>query len=203
MTAVEARSRSWEGVLAELADELAAEDSILSPCVVRPSATERPLLGGLVAAGRAGSPDASAYAGVVEAAREGYLLHYGEPRLSAGMDPDLRLLAGDYMYAKGLLRLSALDDAAAVEELSDLISLAAQMHAEVERPATGPVWLACVTAISVGGSAEHREAKAALRRGGGADALLAASREAAAKAGLGQPFADAAETVLFASSGNG
>ncbi len=32
---------------------------------------------------------------VLEAVYEGYLLHYGEPRLFEGMDPDLRLLAGD------------------------------------------------------------------------------------------------------------
>ena len=52
------------------------------------------------------------YALVVEAVREGYLLHYGEPRLLAGHDADLALLAGDYLYALGLDRLAALGDAA-------------------------------------------------------------------------------------------
>ena len=44
---------------------------------------------------------------VLEAVREGYLLHYGEPRAFEGMDPDLRLLAGDALYALGLARLAA------------------------------------------------------------------------------------------------
>ena len=43
---------------------------------------------------------------VLEAVYEGYLLHYGEPRAFAGMDADLRLLAGDALYALGLSRLA-------------------------------------------------------------------------------------------------
>ena len=46
----------------------------------------------------------------------------------AGADRDLALLAGDYLYALGLERLAALGDLDAVRELSDLISLAAQVH---------------------------------------------------------------------------
>ena len=38
---------------------------------------------------------------VLEAVYEGYLMHYGEPRAFAGMDEDLRLLAGDALYALG------------------------------------------------------------------------------------------------------
>ena len=34
-------------------------------------------------------------------------MHYGTPRAFAGMDDDLRLLAGDALYALGLERLSA------------------------------------------------------------------------------------------------
>ena len=43
---------------------------------------------------------------VMEAVYEGYLLHYGSPRLFEGMDEDLRLLAGDALYALGLARLA-------------------------------------------------------------------------------------------------
>ena len=67
------------------------------------------------------------YALVVEAVREGYLLHYGEPRLLAGHDPDLALLAGDYLYALGLDRLAALGDTRAVAILADLISTCARL----------------------------------------------------------------------------
>ena len=43
---------------------------------------------------------------MVEAVREGYLLHYGGAAVVAGADPDLELLAGDYLYALGLERLA-------------------------------------------------------------------------------------------------
>ena len=46
-----------------------------------------------------------------------------------GADADLALLAGDYLYARGLERLAALGDLEAIRELSDLISLSAQLHA--------------------------------------------------------------------------
>jgi hypothetical protein len=67
---------------------------------------------------------------VLESVYEGYLMHYGEPRAFAGMDEDLRLLAGDALYALGLSRLAEAGDLEAVAELSDLISRSAQAHAE-------------------------------------------------------------------------
>ena len=67
---------------------------------------------------------------VLEAVYEGYLLHYGEPRAFRGMDADLRLLAGDALYALGLSRLAERGDLEAVAELADLISATAQAQAE-------------------------------------------------------------------------
>ena len=67
---------------------------------------------------------------VLEAVREGYEMHYGELRAFAGMDQDLRLLAGDALYALGLERLAATGDLEAVAELADLISACAQAQAE-------------------------------------------------------------------------
>ena len=67
---------------------------------------------------------------VLEAVYEGYLMHYGEPRAFTGMDEDLRLLAGDALYALGLSRLAETGDLEAVAALSDLISRSAQAHAE-------------------------------------------------------------------------
>lgn len=106
--------------LQALADQLRSEDTPISPHVVDPA--EPPQLGELAGGGE--------YALVVEAVREGYLLHYGEPRLLAGHDPDLALLAGDYLYALGLDRLAALGDDRAVAVLADLISDCARLHAE-------------------------------------------------------------------------
>ena len=70
------------------------------------------------------------YALLVEAIREGYLVHYGEGRVLRRADPDLALLAGDRLYALGLDRLAELGDLDAVAELADVIALCAQAHAE-------------------------------------------------------------------------
>ena len=67
---------------------------------------------------------------VLEAVYEGHLLHHGAPRLFGPMDDDLRLLAGDALYALGLARLADLGDLAAVAELAALISRSAQAQAE-------------------------------------------------------------------------
>jgi hypothetical protein len=75
---------------------------------------------------------------VMEAVREGYLLHYGEPRAFSGMDEDLSLLGGDAMYALGLARLASEGDLEAVAELADLISACAQ--AESEGRDTAALW---------------------------------------------------------------
>jgi hypothetical protein len=67
---------------------------------------------------------------VLDAVREGYEMHYGTPRTFEGMDDDLRLLAGDALYALGLSRLAQTGDLEAVAELADLISDCARAHAE-------------------------------------------------------------------------
>lgn len=76
----------------------------------------------------------------LEAVHEGYLLHYGEPRAFAGMDPDLRLLAGDALYALGLSRVADRGDLEAVSELSDLITAAARAHAEDDPARAATLW---------------------------------------------------------------
>ena len=77
---------------------------------------------------------------VLEAVREAYELHYGEPRAFTGMDPDLRLLAGDALYALGLARLAELGDLPAIAELADLISSCAQAHAAGEAERVPSLW---------------------------------------------------------------
>ena len=66
----------------------------------------------------------------VETIYEGYLLHYGRPRLFAPPDPADGLLLGDYLYAHGLVRVAALHDVGAVADLAALISVCAQLRAE-------------------------------------------------------------------------
>jgi hypothetical protein len=85
---------------------------------------------------------------VLEAVYEGFLMHYREPRAFAGMDRDLRLLAGDALYALGLERLAQAGDLEAVAELSDLISLSSQAEAEGRRDAIEPLWEAAVNRLA-------------------------------------------------------
>lgn len=184
-----------EQTLERLAGQLRAEGTVISPHVRRVDA--EPALGLLVAAGPRASRAPAEYALVIEAIREGYLLHYAEPRMIEGADPDLRLLAGDYLYARGLERLAALRDLEAVRELADLISLCAQLHAEGRGEEAPPLWLASAVAIAAEAPDGHEEAKAALRRGdpGTYAALARSAGHRAAEAGLSAAFGRAAEAI--------
>jgi hypothetical protein len=132
--------------LRDLAAQLREEDTPISSHVVDPAAT--PTLGMLAAAGPRSAANPAEYALVVEAVHEGYLLHYAEPRLLAGHDADLALLAGDYLYALGLDRLGALGDDHAVSILSDLISRCAQLHSEGDPAAVPALWQAAAREIA-------------------------------------------------------
>jgi len=124
--------------LQALAQQLREEDTPISPHVIDPA--EPPELGELTASGPGTASAPADYALVVEAVREGYLLHYETPRLLAGHDPDLALLAGDYLYALGLDRLAALGDTRAVAILSDLISDCARLQAEGDTRSIPNLW---------------------------------------------------------------
>jgi hypothetical protein len=95
---------------------------------------------------------------VLEAVYEGYLLHYETPRAFRGMDPDLRLLAGDSLYALGLERLAATGDIDAVQELSDLISLCAFVQAQGRPELADELWQATTRLLSGDGGQGAREA---------------------------------------------
>jgi hypothetical protein len=84
---------------------------------------------------------------VLEAVYEGYLMHYGVPRAFGDMDADLRLLAGDALYALGLSRLAEAGDLEAVAELSDLISGSARAHAEDRPERAEELWLESARAL--------------------------------------------------------
>ena len=191
--------------LASLAALLRDSENVITPHVV--DSDEEPTLGALAAAGPRAAEAPEEYLLLVEAIREGYLLHYESPRLLDGADSDLSLLAGDYLYALGLERLAARGDLDAVGELADLISLVAQIHAE--DPPGDPdervraMWLAATVAVAAGASPEHLEAKEALRAGdpGTAESLAEAAAERAHRAGLDDALARAAESIGFAREG--
>jgi hypothetical protein len=137
-----------------------------------------PAFGALAAAGPRSEGRAESIAFVVEAIREGYLLHYGAGRLLRDDDRDLILLAGDHLYALGLARLAALGDLEAVTELADVISLGARAHAEGRPELAEAAWEAGAAAVGWGADEPLQAAKAAAREGAAdaPQALLAAAR---------------------------
>lgn len=192
--------------LVELAAELVAEDSVISPHVTEldrggEARLVRPVFGPLIAAGPRTAARAELYAMVIESVREGYLLHYGASRLLAGADPDLALLAGDYLYAKGLALLARVGDLEAIDELADLISLSARLHsdggADVGEPGPAALWLASTVAIAAGAGEDHEAAKGELGLSGSVQRLFACASKSARGAGLEEQLADAADAVGF------
>ena len=95
----------------------------------------------------------------IETIYEGYLLHYGSPRLFAPEDQDTALLLGDYLYAHGLVRIEEVGTVEAVSDLAELIALCAYLRAE-GIVGDGPVWAA--TAASLG-RGELDEGRSSLR----------------------------------------
>jgi hypothetical protein len=128
-----------EPVLRRLVAVLRDEGGLLAGALCEPDGAAAPH-GVLAAAGPRSAGHEDELALVVEAIREGYLLHYASGRVVRPDDPDLSLLAGDRLYALGLARLAELGDLEAVGELADVISLAAQAHAEDDPDRATAVW---------------------------------------------------------------
>jgi hypothetical protein len=182
------------------ADEVAAAGALEALCAVLelggqdgPSAAGEPV-GALAAAGPRASSDPAAYTFVLESVLEGYLLHYGQPRLTGVEGSDLRLLAGDLAYALGLARLAELGDLEAVSELGDLISLCAQVHSEGRAghdsgadSLVAGLWALTALAVGTGSWAGHGRVKESVRSGapGATAEALAEARARAARAGVG------------------
>lgn len=96
---------------------------------------------------------------LVEAIYEGYLLHYGSPRVVRTPEADLRVLAGDRLYAIGLARLVELGDTLAVAELADTITLSALAQGAGDVELADAVWTAGARAVGWGASEQHLRAK--------------------------------------------
>jgi hypothetical protein len=169
---------------------LAREGEAIAPALAAPGAED--VIGPLVracAARREGQENvrpAAELALVLESILEGYLLHYGRSRLVDTADEDLRLLAGDHLYALGLGHLARLGDLEAVRALADLITLCARAHADAGGnggPPGTPAALWLLSALAVGGGSwpEYQHALEAAHQGraGAADLLSVARRRAA------------------------
>jgi hypothetical protein len=123
---------------------------------------------------------AAAFALGVETIYEGYLLHYGAPRLFAPADDDTALLLGDYLYAHGLVHIAATGSVDAVYDLAELISLCAQARAE-RGPGEAEAWSATAALLGRGGLVD---ARTALRERGDPGLLDRVARQAAGDAAI-------------------
>jgi hypothetical protein len=88
------------------------------------------------------------YALGLETIYEGYLVHYGRPRMFRRLNDDEALLLGDYLYAHGLVRIAELGEVEVVGALAALIARCAHLRAE-GRPGDGEAWAS--TASNLGG----------------------------------------------------
>ena len=133
-----------------LRDTVAAEGEAIAPALSATPGAE--VLAPLVTAAAGDGQEAAERALVMEAVLEGYLLHFGRTRLLETDDADLRLLAGDYMYALGLSRLAALGDLDAVRVLADLITASARHHAAAETDGAelGGAWVEAAMTVAGG-----------------------------------------------------
>ena len=150
-----------------IADEAAAESALWAEAL-RP-APERELRPVFSALGE------QRYALGIETIYEGYLLHYGRPRLFGAVDRDKGLLLGDYLFAHGLVRVAAHSEPAAVADLAELISLCAHLRAEGAE-GDGPAWAATAALLGRDALAGGRQA---LRDDFDAGPLLGLARAAA------------------------
>ncbi len=168
------------GALERLRELLREEGGLIASLLDAPPAGSDGALDGpaqLAAEGPRTQARREEYELLVEAIYEGYLLHYGAPRVVRATDADLRVLAGDRLYAIGLARLVALGDTAAVAELADTITLSALAQGAGDAPLAEAIWSAGARAVGWGPSEQHERAKGLVERG--ADEAIEAMRTSA------------------------
>jgi len=141
-----------------IADEAAAESTLWETALLPEAARDEQAVFSGLAGERFGL--------AIESIYEGYLLHYGRPRLFRPEEPDTGVLLGDYLYAHGLVRLATFGDVRAVADLAELISLCTQLRAEHDGAGEGRLdgvaWAATAALLGDGGGGLER-ARAALR----------------------------------------
>ena len=70
-------------------------------------------------------------------------------------DRDAAILLGDYLYAHGLVRITAAGDVEAVERLAELLSQCAHLRAEGRGVEDGEAWASTVGSLADGGPADE------------------------------------------------
>jgi hypothetical protein len=168
-------------VLVALAAAVREDGGLLAAAVVDPAPGAGAPHGVRTAAGPRAAGHEAELALVVEAVREGYLLHYraDDARVLDSTDRDLALLAGDRLYALGLARLAEMGALDAVAELTDVIALCAGAHAADDGDLADAIWEAGAVAVGWGPDAALEAAKERARTidPSAAAALRAAARQ--------------------------
>lgn len=158
-------STLWQRLASESASESALWRDLLLPEPEREQELAfSPLAAGSLALG-------------IETIYEGYLLHYGRSRLFASGEPDLALLLGDLLYARGLVHVSRLGDVGAVAGLAVLLELCARLQAE-RRQGDGALWAAAIATLGSGGIEAEGET---FLRAGDSEPLLRLARDRAGR----------------------
>ncbi len=165
-------------LFAEIADGAAGESRLWADALLPPADRDlEPVFSRLVAEPR--------FALGVETIYEGYLLHYGRPRLFAPPDGDVALLLGDALLAHGLVRIAATGSLGAVGDLAELLSLCAQARGD-GLDGDGAAWAATSALL---GRGRLEEARAALRDRRDPGPLERLARTTAGDAEVGQALA--------------
>ena len=167
-----------------LAEEVALADELIDPAA-------DPLLAPLVTPPL--EPDQAIGLDLI---LEGFLLHHGSPRHVAPAAPGRGVLAGDYCYAHGLVRITQAGDLFVVSALADLIALGAGLVAGGERGGLVPLWRATTAAIAARRGPREAEverrfraAQDALREGRGHRPLEELAHELPPTPGLAEALA--------------
>ncbi len=114
--------------LDEISRHVAADNELLAGRIGPPSGRAGRGIADLFAEACGSASVSDEYCFGLEYIFEGFLLHYRPPgRLLAPDTPEFNLLAGDFMYARGLTHMAALKDAQCIRLLADLISLCAHI----------------------------------------------------------------------------
>ena len=174
------------GIWATIADEAARESALWAAALLPEEERDDTPVFSTLADGR--------YALGLESIYEGYLLHYGRPRLFAPGDADTAILLGDYLYAHGLVRVAAHGEVLVVSDLAELISLCSQLRAE-ELDGDGPAWAGTAALLGCG-DGRLENARAALRLNGDPGPLLALAELEAGGDAVGQTLVRHAGRVL-------
>lgn len=169
-------------------DVLAGEPALAAE-LMEPAAP--PLLSPLV------SPPLSPYeAAGLDLILEGFLLHHGRPRHLTPSAPGREVLAGDYCYAHGLVRITGAGDLFVVEALADLIALGAGLVASDAHAALVPLWRGTTAAIAARRGPHEAEmgrlfleAQRALRAEGDVSGLAALAADLPPTPGLEEALA--------------